>query len=263
MQISGVDGQGCVLYVEDHQISGAVLESLNSLLSCGEVLVFFKPEELGPMLEPVKAAMQDLNTFFRTTYECFVYRVRQNLKILVSMDPTHPTFQLRCEANPALYNRCCILWFGEWKTSSLYEVPGRLLPDYFGSTAQDETSADTLRDHAVAIHNACKERGATPRDFISFLECYKVLYESKAGALEKKVNDLEGGLAKLQEAAKTVDELSAEAEMQRAELKKKQQAADDSMDEITRALSKASDTKKRDGGSSRGVEGGRRKHEKA
>lgn len=38
-------------------------------------------------------------------------------------DPTNPKFAVRCESNPALYNRCNCLWFGKWNRSSLRLVP--------------------------------------------------------------------------------------------------------------------------------------------
>ena len=44
------------------------------------------------------------------------------------MDPTHPRFAVRCESNPALYNKCTVLWFGEWKKSSMRDLPMLMLP---------------------------------------------------------------------------------------------------------------------------------------
>jgi hypothetical protein len=41
-------------------------------------------------------------------YEFFVSRVVANLHVVVSMDPTHPRFSVRCESNPALYNKCTV-----------------------------------------------------------------------------------------------------------------------------------------------------------
>jgi dynein heavy chain 2 len=41
-------------------------------------------------------------------------RVRQNLHVVLSMDPTHPKFAVRCESNPAIFNKCTILWMGKW-----------------------------------------------------------------------------------------------------------------------------------------------------
>ncbi len=35
-------------------------------------------------------------------------RVVANLHVVVSMDPSHPRFTVRCESNPALYNKCTV-----------------------------------------------------------------------------------------------------------------------------------------------------------
>ena len=53
----GVEGVGAVLYIEDHQVTNEeVLETVNSLLSSGEVPGLFKHEELVPLLEPLNGS---------------------------------------------------------------------------------------------------------------------------------------------------------------------------------------------------------------
>ena len=50
----------------------------------------------------------------RSLYDFFVHRVQQMLHVVLAMDPSNPTFLLRCESNPALYTRCSMLWMGSW-----------------------------------------------------------------------------------------------------------------------------------------------------
>ena len=38
-------------------------------------------------------------------------------------DPGHPLFLYRCESNPALYAQCTVLWMGEWRTSTMKQIP--------------------------------------------------------------------------------------------------------------------------------------------
>jgi dynein heavy chain 2 len=78
---AGVENESVVFYVEDHQmLLGEVLESINSLLSSGEVPGLYKHEELGPLLEPLREEMQDVGGF-RTPYDFFIHRIRNNLHI--------------------------------------------------------------------------------------------------------------------------------------------------------------------------------------
>ena len=240
MTVAGVEGQPVVLYVEDHQlVTNRVLESLNSLVSSGEVPGLYKNEELVPMLEPIKEKMQeqaDLHSC-RSPYEFFHREVQRNLHVVLSMDPTDEFFQLNCEANPALYTACSILWLGDWRPASIRAFPMLYVPERF------EEDNDDLLEACIAIHEGCRENGATPRDLITFLESFKELYASKAGRMEKRVEQFLGGLSKLNDAAETVDSLKEEASVQRVELKRKQTLADESMEKITEALAEASSTR--------------------
>lgn len=61
MQLAGIDGEQVVFIVEDsHRVEPQFLELLNSLLSAGEVPGLYNPEELDPLLAPLRdQASQD------------------------------------------------------------------------------------------------------------------------------------------------------------------------------------------------------------
>jgi len=60
MQTAGIDGQQVVLLLEDHQfVDPQFLELTNSLLSAGEVPGLYTPEELEPLLAPIKDQASD------------------------------------------------------------------------------------------------------------------------------------------------------------------------------------------------------------
>ncbi|CAN0042899.1 unnamed protein product [Ascophyllum nodosum] len=126
MQSAGVEGHPSVLLLEDHHLTtDDILETVNSLLSGGEVPGLHSPEELEPLLAPLKEQMRE-DGHHKTTYDFFVSRVQRNLHVALCMDPTNPRFAVRCESNPALYNRCACLWFGKWRPSTLRLVPGMI-----------------------------------------------------------------------------------------------------------------------------------------
>lgn len=55
MQVAGIDGDQVVLLLEDHQfVDPTFLELINSLLSAGEVPGLYSPEELEPLLTPLR-----------------------------------------------------------------------------------------------------------------------------------------------------------------------------------------------------------------
>ena len=60
MQLAGVDGEQVVLMLEDHQfMEPQFLELINSLLSAGEVPGLYTPEEIEPLLAPLRDTMSE------------------------------------------------------------------------------------------------------------------------------------------------------------------------------------------------------------
>ena len=256
LAVAGVENEEVVFYVEDHQmLLPEVLESINSLLSSGEVPGLYKHEELGPLLEPLREQMEDVGGF-KTPYEFFIHRIRKNLHVSIAMDPTNPTFEMRCESNPALYTRCAILWMGQWSRASLAALPELLLPNMFDQTSETclDDDSQTLLQAAVQLHasqcsgpsdgSGSSDKTASPRDYISFLTSFESLYSDKRGGVDQQIVRLQSGLSKLQDAAKTVATLSSDAKEKAKELKIKQDTADKAMDQITDALEQASERRK-------------------
>ena len=192
--------------------------------------------------------MEESGAFGIAPYNFFISRVVKRLHVVLSMDPTNELFNRRCQSNPALFNVCNIVWMGSWRKSSMMEVPALLLPELIGD--EDENNLAPL---AVDIHQSCASTGkdnsvfddivltATPRNFVSFLEMHKKLYNEKKDGLLNEAARMEGGLDKLKEAAVTVDELTTNAIAKRKVLAEKQKLADEAMTNITEALEGAND----------------------
>ena len=117
---AGVTGTPTCLLLEDHMLRDTpVIEAVNSLLAAGEIPGLFEPQELEPMLAPLKEEFGQQGFKYRTLFDFFVARVQKFLHLALSMDPSSPTFLLRCESNPALYTRCTMLWMGRHVTPHL------------------------------------------------------------------------------------------------------------------------------------------------
>ena len=60
MQQVGIEGEQMVLLLEDHNfVLSDFLELINSLLSAGEIPGLYTPEELEPMLSPLREQASD------------------------------------------------------------------------------------------------------------------------------------------------------------------------------------------------------------
>ena len=71
MQEAGIEGHQMIILLEDHQlIDTTFLELINSLLSAGEIPGLYNPEELDPLLAPIREdCLQE--TFKGTVFQYF------------------------------------------------------------------------------------------------------------------------------------------------------------------------------------------------
>ncbi|XP_029026743.1 cytoplasmic dynein 2 heavy chain 1 isoform X2 [Betta splendens] len=253
MQLAGLEGQQVVLLLEDYQfVHPAFLEMVNSLLSSGEVPGLYTPEELEPLLSPLKdAASQD--GYSGPLYNYFSYRIQQNLHIVLIMDCTNSNFTLNCESNPAFYRKCTVQWMEGWSESSMKKIPELLLANAEGGGEEKERANGNKRKSSgseqdlcrlfLMVHESCREHGATPSQYMAFLHVYTALYSRKQSQLTTRQQHLQAGVSKLNEAKALVDDLKRRAAEQSALLKTKQQEADSALQEITSSMQNASDQK--------------------
>ncbi|XP_018422828.1 PREDICTED: cytoplasmic dynein 2 heavy chain 1 [Nanorana parkeri] len=249
MQMAGIEGQQVVLLLEDYQfVHPTFLEMINSLLSSGEVPGLYTTEELEPLLSPLKDQASE-DGFTGPVFSYFTCKVLQNLHIVLIMDCTNTNFTINCESNPALYKKCSVQWMEGWSDRSMKKIPRMLFLDKSQEKGQDpeyKKSASGNSDFYnsfLMIHESCKAYGATPRRYVTFLQVYEALFDSKRTELTKKQKHLQAGVSKLNEAKSLVDELKRKAGEQSLLLKTKQAEADSALQEITTSMQNASDQK--------------------
>nr|DBA32514.1 TPA: hypothetical protein GDO54_000298 [Pyxicephalus adspersus] len=252
MQMAGIEGQQVVLLLEDYQfVHLTFLEMINSLLSSGEVPGLYTTEELEPLLSPLKDQASE-DGFTGPVFSYFTYKVLQNLHIVLIMDCTNTNFTINCESNPALYKKCSVQWMEGWSDRSMKEIPRMLFSDTSQEKEKDHkksASGCAFKGNAdfynsfLVIHESCKAHGATPRRYMTFLQVYEALFDSKRTELTKKQKHLQAGVSKLNEAKSLVDELKRKAGEQSLLLKSKQAEADSALQEIATSMQNASDQK--------------------
>lgn len=128
--------------LEDYQfIDPTFVESINSLLSAGEVPGLYTSDELEAILSPLREESSQDN--FRGTmvqyfaqsllnlnhieldssYEhSFFEGVKTNLHIVLVMDFTRPTFTVACQSNPGFIKECSVQWIDGWSERSMLKV---------------------------------------------------------------------------------------------------------------------------------------------
>jgi len=237
--MTGVEKQHTVFFLEDHHmLSSSFLESINSLLSTGDVPGIWTNEELEPLLAPLKeewAASQGRGGTARTPFEYFVQQVRERLKIVLSMDAKHPHFLPYCAANPALFSCTTMLWLDEWSQQSKTVICQQMLGDI---VADKKANIGLL---LMRIHESQHPMGACPRHFITLLETCKQMYQAKIETSSGQSTHLQKGLQKLLEVSQTVEQLKADAEEKQKVLSEKQKLAEEALTRITDAMQRSAE----------------------
>jgi len=246
LQNAGVEGEQCVLLMEDYQfIEPTFVELINSLLSAGEIPGLYSPDELEAILSPLREDSSQEN-FRGTMVQYFAQRVKTNLHIVLIMDFTRPTFTTACQSNPGFFKECAVQWTEGWSERSLVKIPSML----FSKDHSDEkglaekfTFDDELAKLFTYIYHSMDTKYHTPRRYLSLLETYRQVYVTKQTAIIKRQKHLKSGVSKLNDARKVVDDLRRNAEYKQKELAIKQQEADDALKQITKSMAVSIDPK--------------------
>jgi len=239
MQMTGVEKQHTVFFLEDHHLlKGEFLESINSLLSAGDVPGIWTPEELEPLLAPLKeewAASQGRGGTARTAFEYFVMQVKERLRIVLSMDAAHPHFLKYCAANPALFTCTTVVWLEEWSQQSKAFIAAKQLGDML------DPKKSHLTPLLMSVHEGQTSSGASPRHFMTLLQTCKTIYNMKIESQSGQSSHLQKGLQKLHEVSQTVEALQADAGEKQKVLEEKQKLAAEALQRITAAMQQAAE----------------------
>jgi dynein heavy chain 2 len=246
VSLAGVEGQPCVLYLEDyHFFNPSFLERINSLLSSGEIPGLFTQEELDAQLGPLKEEALS-EGFNEGAYSYFVHRVTQNLHVMVVMDPSNSEYELRCRSNPALFTRCNVCWLGKWSTESMKLVPRMMMKDVFRSLEGREGVDKEwgLHRELVKLHDTAGAR-FSPEHFKTLIRNYKGIFDLKSSASGETLGKLKRGLEKLAEAEVNVDTISKDVTEKKVVMETKQKEADEALVAIQAKMEEANEQKKK------------------
>lgn len=224
-----------VLIIEDQQlIDEAFLEIINGLISSGEVPGLFTHEEMEAMYSQLREESA-VEGFIGTPQAFFISRLRKNLRVVLIMDNEHELFLPRLQTNPGLLTKCELLWFGSW-TSDYAKIfcKERLKEQISLLEAEEAYQGFHLHREMFSIHTSIP--CATPKDFETFLDTYTKIISLKSKSSSNKLDRLEGGLAKLKEAEKSIERIKKDVSKKKGEAETMQKDADDALNEIQKNM---------------------------
>eukprot|EP00898_Chlorokybus_atmophyticus_P001659 jgi/Chlat1/2494/Chrsp175S08714 len=231
--------------LKDHHLAAdhAIVEAVNGLLGGGEVAGCWGEEEMGNVMAPLQDRFATEGFRHRTLYSFFLSRVRSNLHVVLILDPRDPLFASRLEANPALLQACSVQWMEGWSEGVTNATSREMLREEFDKDEGDRD--EKVPEYMAEVHKECVEKmGATPRQYLNFVELYKRIFGLHRSRLLSHRSHLSLGLSKLSDASSRVDDLSRAAETQRRALGEKRGQAEQALDMITTRMQRAGESKK-------------------
>ncbi|CAG9764101.1 unnamed protein product [Ceutorhynchus assimilis] len=249
-RVAGLHGQGMTFIFTDNEIKEETfLESINNILSSGEIANLFAKDELdeiqSELIPIMKKAQPKRPPTGDNLYDFFLSRARQNLHVALCFSPVGEKFRSRALKFPGLISGCTINWFQKWPQDALEEVSQYSLGPY-NLVASPEVKNelvlimaevhDGVSDFCEKYYERFRRRTyVTPKTFISFLAAYKIVYKKKVDDIEVLALRMKTGLSKLVEAQASVDILRTELAVKEKEMVVATEAAEHVLSEVLAA----------------------------
>jgi len=207
------------LFTESEIKDEVFLETINSILSTGEVPGLFAKDEMMAMTADLRNDfLKDRPNLEETSdnlKQYFTDCVRDNLHIMLCMSPLNPKFPIRARKFPSLVSSPTVDWFLAWPEEALVSVSRGFIQDYALDCTPETKQA--LMTHMGMVHkmvmDVCddyyntmrRQVYQTPKSYLSFIAAYKSMYGSKLQALMEKESRVKLGLDKLIQGAQDVE----------------------------------------------------------
>ncbi|XP_050311595.1 dynein axonemal heavy chain 8 [Anthonomus grandis grandis] len=249
-RVAGLEGTGMTFIFTDNEIKEETfLESINNILSSGEIANLFAKDELdeiqSELIPVMKKVLPKRPPTGDNLYDFFLTRSKQNLHVVLCFSPVGEKFRSRALKFPGLISGCTINWFQKWPQDALEEVSFHFLHQYeVIATPEVKTELilimaevhDGVADFCDKYYDRFRRRTyVTPKTFISYLAAYKVLYRKKVDDIDVLAMRMKTGLSKLVEAQASVDVLRAELAVKEKEMTVATEAAEKVLAEVMAA----------------------------
>ena len=156
-QEAGPKGGQVTFILTDAEIKSELfLESINSLLSTGEVAGVIPKEEKDTFALEAKGVYarevsKSADPSMTELWNWVINRVRDCPHVVLSFSPVGSKFRERARKFPAVFSSCTINWFLPWPEDALVSVSGSFLNDFYVDTPK-ETKKELVH-HMGKVHD--------------------------------------------------------------------------------------------------------------
>ena len=242
VEFAGVTNKKTVLMLEDHHFEDEQnLVFVNTFLSSGDVQGIIKCEEVEQLLG--KDGVDELMKKYigNTVLDSFIMRLKDNLKLVVSLDHSSKKFAKQISFNPALLKVCSIIWAREWRLESKTRF---FQEELMKMKDTKDLLVDQFFEKFWKVFMKIHLNSTKPNLYLfDYIKTFEKILEAKRGSIGDTHKRLTDGLSKITEANAEVDVITQKAEEMRLELGQKQKEADLALDTITKAVETATVSK--------------------
>ncbi|XP_067136341.1 LOW QUALITY PROTEIN: dynein axonemal heavy chain 5-like [Centruroides vittatus] len=215
------DRRTTFLFSERDSKDESFVEYLNDILSTGTIPNLFNREEKSEIVQEVSSSLKRDQlrnpASSDTVFEHFLSRARKNLHVVLRFSPAGEKLRRYASRYPKIISACSVVGFRPWPHSALKVVALERLDGFDPPLSED--ARPRLAEVLGGIHRVTEslcarylERSGrtvhvTPRSFLSFLSDYRRLYRLKRGEVDSAADRTRRGVAKLEEASVSTEEL--------------------------------------------------------
>jgi len=255
---AGVDNkQITFLFVDTQIIHEQMLEDINNVLNSGDVANLYTEKEIEEISNACKneCIKKGLQPNKMNIYSQFLVRIRKNIHLILCMSPLADVFTTRLRMFPSLVNCCTLNWFTEWPEEALVGVGKGCLSDFerdLGIEGQTNAYVEVFKNIHKSVESISvrflqelrRHNYVTPKSYLELLALYIAILKEKKTDFRKQVDRLKGGLNKLVEANKQVEEMQALLIKKQPELEKAQEETEKMMKKLVVERKEADETQK-------------------
>lgn len=208
------------LFTDAHAVNEAFIEYLNNMLTTGTVQALFDQEERDAITCTLREEVREAGVLDSSEmlWKYYIDRCRKNLHIILAMSPSGNVLRTRCRNFPGLISGTIIDWFFPWPQTALFNVAEHCiqhekLPDQFREAVTNHLVHAHMR--VVSLSSKFTEElrrhyYVTPKNYLDYIATYRAQLKDHHQTVNASILRLNGGLAKLVEASKSVDTMQIE-----------------------------------------------------
>ncbi|KAL7671307.1 hypothetical protein ACOME3_006208 [Neoechinorhynchus agilis] len=204
----GIQNMHTVLLLDDSEmIEDYFFEDISCLLTSGDVLNLYNPNEMEDILQRCKKLVKDKSKEATKTniFAAYLEAVKRHLHVVLCMSPVNEKFRDRLRQYPALINLCSIDYYEPWTERDLMSL-SKFVLDAAINILDSAENAEEASKIMAEIHSKCQSAAEsmthrthylTSSKFLEFMDIFISYAQERSNSLQELADRAQFGLDKL------------------------------------------------------------------